>query len=226
MPTLERPSRRSSNRKPYNGWSPAQIKLAGMGSSAAKWNDAQRYIALRNCGCPKMEIDGELRVSARNTKNSQRSFEQYMALAEMSANALGNRMPKPSMGTGHRSWAEVCAAECDRSIALIFKIASEACARVPGKFHDASGLVAGLVRRITENDGTDGDTRCVYFTGVIEEIHACSPDQVRRVLEALRAWVGRVMHECGVRPISFDAPRSAIARAERSQIHTTTEALF
>lgn len=205
-----------------------------MACSAAAWNEDQRYIAMLACGCALVEIDGVKRPSVKNPANSQRSFESLMALAESSANARGRTIPGPSLGTGHRTWWDVCGAESDREIAKIRRIAAEACERLPGRFTDPSGIVHGLALRVIAKD--DPSVHLNVFAllpppsplegegpapaggeGHIDLLHQLDPSQVRRVLEALRAWVGRVMHECGVRPLSFEAPRSAVARAARSK---------
>lgn len=137
-----------------------------------------------------------------------------MALAESCAAARGTPggVAPP---THKRSWRDAAAAETDRAIALAEAIAGEASRRVPLAFPDASGLLAGLVKRITHADLATPDGRAVFLAVEHGEIRACSPDQVRRVVEALRDWVGRVFAEHGLEPDTFTIPRRARERAMR-----------
>jgi hypothetical protein len=135
-----------------------------------------------------------------------------MALAESSAGARGKPIRPPQRA---RSWSQACAAETDRAIALARAIATEASRAFPETFPDPSGLIAGLTRRVTTRDRATPDGRAVFGAIEHDDIGACTPDQVRRIVEGLRSWVGRVFAEHHRTPSTFTIPREAAARASR-----------
>ncbi|MCB9902539.1 MAG: hypothetical protein H6826_14435 [Planctomycetes bacterium] len=174
------------------GWSAAQIKLAGMAAGAAGWNDGQRYLALRYAGCPVYAKTD--RPSARHPRNSQDSFEAYMALAEERALELGVAFPRPRRGT----WYEASRKAASRLHRKISQVAGELEDRVPDKFH--RGFLIGFLRRMTAGDPK---TLRSSIAGEIQCVEDLDAGQSYRVLEGLKAWGGRELSARGLTPTSF-----------------------
>lgn len=195
--------------RPVSGWSRSQRIHALRAAVAAGWNDRQRYMAMRHAGCPDDRAINRPTIS--NPRNSQDAFEAFMAIAEASALSIGNgaKMPRPARGG---LWRDAAAQRADRTRRLIESIAREASERMPIIFKP--GFLPGFIERQTKNDPPE-------FTlgGLPRTARDLDEGQAYRVLEGLRAWVGRQFVRADIVPHSFTIPphvRRALAAAARS----------
>lgn len=186
-------------------WSMPQRTLFLRACSAAGWNDEQRYVAMRHAGCPLR--DG--RPTLKHAGNGQAAFEAVMALAEAQAAMEGRSVPSPR---GGGTWRDRSATSRRGLEGKARQIAAEAIRRAPGKFDD--GLLDYAVRHVTGGDSADLPVLARPAT-----LAECDEGQMLRVVEALRAMVGRVFGECGLVPQSFETPPSARRRVGRSASH-------
>ncbi len=183
-------------------WSQAQQIMVHRAVTAAGWNDAQRYIAMRHVNCP--DDPRHDRPSVKHRGNSQASFELLMDLAEGAANGrgAGKLMPRPSVGG---TWFEKVNAGRDAQVRLIERVWLEAATRIPEKFAPADGKhqgLAGFVRRMTMNDDAG-----IALDRRPESLAECDAAQLQRILEGLKKWVGREMQQRGLTPDTFDIPK-------------------
>lgn len=174
-------------------WSDSQLRTFLRAANAAGWNNQQRYVAMKHVGCA---LTAEGRPSAKHPRNTQGQFELVMALAESGARAAGNGkvFPRPKNGA---SWAEVARNATDRMVRLVESIAGEAERRLPEKF--SRGFLVGFIDRMTRDD----DMTFYAFMRPLRLIRECDEGQTYRVLEGLKAWVGRELRAEGLTPESF-----------------------
>lgn len=216
-------------------WSDRQKFLFLKAGNAAGWNEPMRYTAMRACGCPLMKATGAtpvgapdvLRPSVKHAQNNNGHFEAVMALAESCAGqrsgggTLDARFPRPAE---HDSWRDAAQhSATSRLIPKIREVWAEAMERMPGRFFefvpDASSPSRGsrspsldaLAARVCKNDVT-------AFPGLYDHgpelLDECDAGQLHRVLEALKAWVGRAFYENGIKPRTFYIPSGAIAQVK------------
>jgi len=168
-----------------------QIRIAGMAARSAGWDDGRRYLALRHAGCPETATG---QPSARNGRNTQRSFEIYMALAETSALIEGDRIPGPRAGG---TWRDAASRASSRMTRMIRNIESECIERLPYVFH--RGFLPGFIARMTSSD--EEEFSCLGASPVT--VDDLDGGQAHRVLEGLKAWTLRELRRRGLRPRSF-----------------------
>lgn len=180
-------------------WSPLQRVVFLRACADAGWNDARRYLAMRHAGCPQT---AERRPSVKHARNSQGMFEACMVLAEACAGAAGRSVRPPN---GHVSWREAAASGRQRLANLARCIAAEAVERMPETFD--AGLLGYAVSHTTVGDDPE---LCPIRPVSIEE---CDAGQLVRVVELLRAFVGRRFAAACVRPRTFEVPPGAAIRA-------------
>lgn len=176
------------------GWSKPQRTRFLIASTLAGWNDQQRYVAMAHVGCPLMHSTN--RPSVSHGRNSQRSYELVMALAESHAASRGadmRKFPQPANGT----WREKSALEGERMSRLIESIAFEAVTQLPEKF--LPNFLSGFVMRMTDKDRAEF---CSQTHRPIS-LRECDEGQLYRILEGLKAWVGREFDRTGKTPRSF-----------------------
>jgi len=175
-------------------WTPKQIKLAGMAASAAGWDSGRRYLALRHAGCPVYAAQD--RPSAKHPRNSQDSFEAYMALAEECAESIGARVPRPFYGTWHAASRRMT----DRIAPKIRQVESELVERVPKVY--PRGFLPGFIARMTKHDS---ETLRSPLAGPPRRVEDLDAGQAYRVLEGLKAWGARELRRVGLEPVCFRA---------------------
>lgn len=210
-------------------WSKSQQILIHQAAKAAGWNAEQRYVAMLHAGCPKHPKHG--RPSANHPGNSNDAFERVMELAEAMAEPGTVTPPR-----AHPSWSHAARRSLDRRRDLARQIAAEAVTRIPEVFdnplplgervaaqqpgegspdltisrpHDlapAERLLRGVIRHVTNHDS---DVLCPFKP---ENLDQCDSGQLYRVIEALKAWVGRELLKRGYTPESFDVPASVRRR--------------
>lgn len=182
-------------------WSHKQRVMFLRACKAGQINAQQRYVILNHAGCPSSERDlpGVKRPSVKDSRNTQRQFELCMALAERSAISLGagDEVPSPK---GGGTWDEVAS---DQSAGIRHKINEiwvEARTRAPGIFKE--GGLEGFIKRMTARDAKGFPTQ-----GPVEHALDCDDAQLYRVLEGLKAWIGREFARAGLVPNSFELPK-------------------
>lgn len=181
-------------------WTDKQRTLFMIAARAAGWNTDQRYIAMRHCGCPLTAGA----PSVNHPRNDHTAFERCMALAESCAGQRGERIQPPR---GKRSWREAEASQGDRLRRLAMAIVTEAVDLLPTHF-DAR-LLDHTIQHICGRDAvwtvrSDGPIR-------LESLDA---GQLYRVVEGLKARIGRMLLERGITPRSFTVPASARRRVK------------
>lgn len=187
-------------------WTPKQRTTFLAAVRAAGWNDDQRYIAMRHCGCPLKAGT----PSVTHPRNDNAAFERCMALAESCAGQRGERIAPPR---GKRSWREAERAQGDRLRDLARRIAAEARRSLPQVF--PASTLAGTIRHVCGEDDRAMVDRIQDFRDDDGEnlLFTLDPGQLYRVVESLKAHVGRVFLEHGITPASFTVPASAKRRA-------------
>lgn len=200
-------------------WSEKQTRIFLRAANLAGWNDAQRYTAMRACGCPLVKgtagrgqaTDVVPRPSVKSPGNTHEMFAAVMMLAESCARTRGSyngRFPRPG---SHDDWI---AASYDTAQRLHHKaraVWAEAQERMPGRFFGGDEAMRGFVARVC---GKDPETFGGLFAAAPEHLHECDAAQAVRVVEGLRAWVGREFYRAGLTPRSFVIPRSAIEQVK------------
>lgn len=188
------------------GWTRPMQQAFLRASGCAGWNDQQRYLAMRHCGCPDAAKHG--RPSTTHPKNTRDSFLACMELAEACAAADSVAVPPPK---SEKSWRDAARASADNVRHFARRIAAEGVRRLPGVFDD--GLLGYAVRHITGDDSAEVSPRMAYARPV--SIDDCDLGQAMRVVESLRAHVGRELDRRGLAPEGFRLPQSVIARRTR-----------
>lgn len=176
------------------GWSDKQTTLFLRASNMAGWNDQQRYMAMVHVGCPLLA--SERRPSVKHRGNSQQSFELVMALAESQAEIREvdmRKFPQPSRGT----WRELSQQQQTRMRGLITRIAHEAVTELPEKF--LPNFLSGFILRMTQKDSRE----MAALDHNPSELEFCDEGQLYRILEGLKAWVGREFDRVDRSPRSF-----------------------
>lgn len=184
-------------------WTHKQRTLFLMAAKAAGWNDDQRYIAMRHCGCPLKAGT----PSVTHPRNDNAAYERCMALAESCAGQRGEHVPPPR---GKRSWREAETNQSSRLKRFAGAICGEAERVLPAHFD--RGLLGATMQHVC---GSDTWSRSVHWaTSLGRELSLDDLDagQLYRVVESLKAHVGRVFLEHGLTPQSFAVPRSARQR--------------
>lgn len=190
-------------------WSKSQIILLHRAAKAAGWNDARRYLAMKHAGCPSAA--GSSRPSVNHPRNDNRAFERVMELAESCAGQRGEVVPPPAE---HRSWREAVRRQGDQLRELARKIVAEAERRLPVRFADAH-LLERTISHVCGHDHPSG-----FGLGLDSRdlgIEHLDPSQLYRVVESLKAHVGRVLVEAGITPSSFEVPAEVRRRLSRRE---------
>lgn len=190
--------RRAPHRK--TGWSDAQRRVFLRACNAAGWNDQMRYMVMRHVGCPNEQ--GKDRPSVKHAGNRQSHYEAAMAIAEAHAAEKGATVPKPRNAD---SWRTVGNGNRKRLISLATRIAHEGYARLPGVFNQDA--LEWAVGRTSSDDAVK-----VTLTGPPSKLEECDEGQLIRVVELLRAVVGRKLDERNMKPETFSLPASVIRR--------------
>lgn len=224
-------------------WSDKQRTLFMIACGLAGWNDQQRYLAMRAAGCPcvapakppkarriKSDTDAQCppggmpdaspsRPSVMAPGNTHEMFAAVMSLAEASARTRGATMikfPRPAAG---KAWRD---AALDTSTRLIHKareIWREAQERMPGKFFGGDEALDAFARRVTASDAAQFPD---HFMAAPQDLDACDAAQACRVVEGLRAWVGRDFYAAGINPRTFVIPHNAVAQVNaQARRHVT-----
>lgn len=186
-------------------WTDRQRKLFMIAARAAGWNDDQRYIAMRHSGCPTRGG----KPSVTHPRNDNAAFERCMALAESCAGQRGEHVPPPSRKP---TWREAVATPNERMRELATRIADEAARRLPA-FGSPTSLLSDTIRHVTSGDS--GELTWMHMQHADRgdrELARLDAGQLYRVVESLRAHVGRVFLEHGITPTSFTVPASARRR--------------
>lgn len=182
-------------------WSPNQVKCAGMATRAAEWTERERQLVLAHLGVKRRPRVGESpRCSANDPANTDEQFVAFMAVAEGVAlgKGRGDMLPRPK----HKGfWRDAAADRGNRTKRLIEVIAAEAVERMPSKFEAA--FLAGFVERMTRNDHFSLSPKAPAH------VAECDEGQLYRILEGLKAWVGREFYAAGYTPRSFIIPPNA-----------------
>ncbi len=173
------------------------------------------------------------RPSVKHAQNNNGHFEAVMALAEACAAQRGRldaKFPRPAE---HDSWREAAQhSATSRLIPKLREVWAEAMAKMPGRFfepkgtgHRASGIsfdpnaqcpvpsasLDALASRVCKNDPS-------AFPGLYDHgpelLDECDAGQLHRVLEALKAWVGREFYAAGITPHTFYIPAGAVAQVK------------
>lgn len=213
-----RPSRppRSNPAQPRSGWSQAQRTTFLRACSAAGFNDAQRYIVMRHCGCPNQaakqgggrDQGGGLsspRPSIKHPRNTNAMFAAAMAIAEAQARQRGREVRPPREFT---SWREAALSSRQQLVNKARCIIAEARERMPAWFDE------GLERYIVEHTTAGDDGELVMVAP--KSLDEVDGGQAHRIVEALRAFVGRKFAEAGITPRTFDIPPAAQRRVPRA----------
>lgn len=189
-------------------WSPSQRTRFLLAAKAAGWNDEQRYMAMRHCGCPLKAG----KPSVTHPRNDNAGFERAMALAESCAGQRGERVPPPR---GKQSWRQAEAQQGERIKGLINEVAIEAERCLPARFV-AGELIAGTIRHVCANDAWSW---CSFIAehAPADLLKNLDSGQLYRVVDSLKAHVGRVLLEHGIRPRTFDVPASARRRVANQE---------
>lgn len=200
-------------------WSEKQTRIFLRAANLAGWNDAQRYTAMRACGCPLVKgtvgrgqaTDVVLRPSVKTPGNTHEMFAAVMMLAESCARARGSyngRFPRPGQ---HDDWIAASYDTAQRLHHKAREIWAEAQQRMPGRFFGGDEALEKFVQRIVCADTVEFRG---LFTETPERLDFCDAAQAVRVVEGLRAWVGREFYRAGLTPRSFVIPRSAIEQVK------------
>lgn len=214
-------------------WSEKQTRIFLRAANLAGWNDAQRYTAMRACGCPLVAAPGTRhrasgirsepsaqcpvpspspsRPSVKAPGNTHEMFAAVMMLAESCARARGSyngRFPRPGQ---HDDWIAASYDTAQRLHHKAREIWAEAQQRMPGRFFGGDEALEKFVQRIVCADTVEFRG---LFTETPERLDFCDAAQAVRVVEGLRAWVGREFYRAGLTPRSFVIPRSAIEQVK------------
>lgn len=201
-------------------WSKSQIITIHQAAKAADWNTAQRYIAMKHVGCPLLGKTGDKdrRPSVSHPRNTNTHFDLLMALAESHAlmQGRGDMMPRRRAGKkdGRHFWSDAAVDHAHRMRQLAQRIAEEARLRMPTEF--GTDFLEGFIVRMTHAD----DASVTGGAGVARPRHllACDEGQCYRIVEGLKAWVGRKLAERGMTPHCFEwrAPKTVHRRDAES----------
>lgn len=177
-------------------WSKCQRTTFLAACNKAGLNSEQRYMLMRYVGCAS---DATLNRPTVTGNHTRRQFRECMSLVEAAAAAEGVRVRPPRE---HDSWHAACHAERHEEEAFARRVAREAAERLPKHFD--AGLLDTAVAHVATNNSNP------LLPGIKpEHLEQCDGPTTRRVAECLRAWVGRVFHECGMTPHTFEIPKSA-----------------
>jgi hypothetical protein len=192
-------------------WSQKQRMLFLKSSNLAKWSPAMRYIAMHHAGCP---TDRMLkRCSVKHKGNTNQHFARAMELAE--AQAI-ETVPPPR---DYHSWADAARRDLDKRRDFARQIVAEAVTRMPNRFAttpegEPVERVEAIERMLTAavQHVTAGDS--IELTPIKPlSLDECDTGQLYRVIESLKAWLGREFLKAGLCPESFEPPASAKRRA-------------
>lgn len=185
-----------------SGWSNKQRIMFFRACKAADWDNAHRYIVMHHCGCPLDSVTK--RPSVKHQHNTNKQLEMVMSFAEPVARSLGSPIRPPSK---HKSWEAAVNDDASRLRNQAHRIVEEATRKAPAVFD--SGLAAYGVRHVCLHD------QAGFMEVHPESIDQCDAPTLIRVIECLRAFVGRRFSEMGINANSFTIPKSAQARAAR-----------
>ncbi|MEN0021586.1 MAG: hypothetical protein AAF747_11985 [Planctomycetota bacterium] len=197
-------SRRSrSSSRPVSGWSDAQRFSVYTACKQAGWNSEQRHLAMKHVGCP---VDSKLgRCTTKHARLTNTQFELLMELAEACAAQRGTAVKPPREV---RSWRELVGKQGLPLMRKAETIAREAHERQPKVF--GPKLLDGMIERVTMHDLGE-------FAAPACSLQECDAGQLRRVVEALKQYVGREFARRGLTPGSFEIPPSVLARVKRER---------
>lgn len=126
-----------------------------------------------------------------------------MSFAEPVAREMGKPLNPPSR---YKSWQDAVEDRASRTRRLAYAIVKEACKRAPAQFND--GLEPWVV------DHVCGSSKSGFMDVAPESFDQCDGPTIYRVVECLKAYIGRRFTELGIKPNSFIVPRSARERAK------------
>lgn len=206
-------------------WSLKQQNLFHRAANLAGWNDQLRYVAMRAAGCPLIKVEprhrsaptahsplptpAPLRPSIKSPGNTNNMFAAVMMLAESAAKQRGAGAEFPRPGDAD-SWAAASFDTAQRERHKARQIWAEARTKMPGVFFAEDGLDT-FVRNQLAKDPAEFPG---LFDHAPESLEECDLAQSTRIVESLKAWVGRKFYESGIRPQSFYTPSSAIRQVE------------
>ncbi|MFM9959222.1 MAG: hypothetical protein ACKVZJ_14250 [Phycisphaerales bacterium] len=198
-------------------WTTPQRKLVLVAANKAGWNDQQRYLAMRACGCPLKAG----KPSVTHEGNGRDHLVAVMALAESCAAQRGvTDFPRPGRSEvgstarrPHVTWRDAAldAGQYLRDKAR--KIWAEAKERAPGLLRADASLEAFALRQCARDHEPEGGAPELYAFPV-ESFDELDTGQLIRVIEGLRAWLGRAFFRSGLTPRTFTIPRHAIDQAQ------------
>lgn len=184
------------------GWSMKQRIMFLRACNAADWDCAHRYMVMNHCGCP---LDKTTKMpSVKHPWNTNKDLELVMSFAEPVARSNGQPIRPPSQ---YKSWQAAVEDKAGRIRNQAHRIVDEALRSAPAHFDP--GLAAYAVRHVCDHN------KAGFMDVHPETIDQCDAPTLIRVVECLRAFVGRRFAELNIEPTSFRIPRSAIERAER-----------
>jgi hypothetical protein len=192
-----------SNQPTKSGWSIRQRSMFFRACNAARFNDAHRYILMHHCGCPLDPISK--RPSVKHPRNTSHQLELFMSFAEPVARHNGKPIHPPR---NHDSWDAAVNDKSSRARNMARQIIDEAIERAPVTFD--AGLESYVVDHVCQHDPSG------FLDVHPESLDGCDAPTVYRVIECLRAFVGRRFAEMGIEPRSFRPPKSALKRAKRT----------
>lgn len=182
-------------------WTDGQRKTFLAACSAAAISESQRYLVMRHAGC--CVRSGAGRPSVTHARNTTPMFEAAMSIIEGFALGQGRALRPPRHAS---SWRDAANRGRDRSVVLAQSIAAEGIQRVPGRFRD--GLLAYAIAHVTA-----GDEPQVASIPRPRSLDECDAAQLYRVIECLKAMVGRELLRRGLQPRTFTAPAEARRRS-------------
>lgn len=167
----------------------------------------QRLLVMRTIGCPEIDTPDGKRPSVKASGNTQRQYERYMELAEMSARMEGRaeQFPTPR---NYVSWYEAMESQRSREAGFIERIFDEARAKLPEQF--TADALRGFVGRMTKNDAHP----IGFPTTSLAE---CSCAQLYAIAEGAKAWIGREFWKRDMEPKRFTIPAHVRRRLEQGR---------
>lgn len=184
------------------GWSTKQRVMFLRACNAAGWDSTYRYIVMHHCGCP-LDVESK-RPSVKHPGNTNRQLELVMSFAEPVARDRGKPIRPPSK---HKSWETAAFDQCSRLKLLATRIVDEACRKAPAHFDQ--GLLEYAIKHVCSHD------RAGFMEVHPETLDQCDAPTLIRVVECLRAFVGRRFLELNINADSFKIPLSAQERSRR-----------
>lgn len=190
-------------------WTRAQQIRFLSATNAAGCNSEQRYMIMRYAGCreipPRPGANHEqARPSVTSNFNNSRQFRHCMAIIEAMCKSQQVPIEPPR---NHKTWHDLAHSSISREQELARDIVAEAARRLPAKFD--SGLMGYAIDHVTKKI-----THPIFPDIKPETIEQCDGPTTHRVVELLRALVGREFQARGIRPSCFTIPTRAVLRGD------------